>query len=436
MELFLTDFDTSTSGFKENAKAVYNLRKSNKQIVFRHFYSRIRLLLTWLLLASIPLLSACSPGNQNYLKAGTADYSHYPEGGGLFVSAAFGPDGRLWRIVPEKQHVYVDYSTDLGKTFSPPILVNKESQRIKASGENRPGIAVDRSGRIYVIYAAEGAQPVALYFSVSTDNGVNFSAPSPLSDKAVEANTFQGRLALSPSGTAYAFWHDERDRTDWRQPGNAIYYTSIDAHSDHNPAARKLADTLCECCRIAAAFGADEQPVLLARFIYPGGIRDHGLITMHKDGKTPLTRRVTFDQWTIEACPEHGPAIAISEDSRYHIAWFTQGSVRQGLFYAYSSDQGEHFSKPLPFGNPERLSSHPDIIAQGKHIILTWTEFDGVKTQLKVMQSHDGGESWSGATLIAEATAETDFPFLLSNNQGIFVSWNSKTEGYRLIPVN
>jgi len=393
-------------------------------------------MLSYLLLICAVALSACSHGNQDYLKSGAADYSHYPEGSGLFVTAAFGPDKRLWRIVPEKKHVYVDYSTDLGKTFSAPVLINKESQPIKVSGENRPGIAVDRSGRIYIVYAAEGAQPVTLYFSVSTDNGQSFSTPSPLSDKASEANSFQGRLVLNPSGQPYVFWHDERNRTDWRKPGNTIYYTSINSQSGLDSVAQKLSDNLCECCHIAAAFDKDDQAVLLARFIYPGGIRDHGLIKIQANSKEPLSWRVTFDQWDIEACPEHGPAISISDEGRYHIAWFTQGSVRQGLFYAYSSDQGQHFSNPLPFGDPEKLPSHPDIMARGKHIILTWTEFNGVKTQLMVRQSTDGGQTWSQPKSIAEATAETDFPFLLSNNQGIFVSWNSKAEGYRLLPLN
>lgn len=392
-------------------------------------------LLNFLLLIGALALNACSPGHQAILKTGAADYQHYPEGGGLFVSATFATDGRLWRIVPGKEHVYVDYSTDLGKTFSAPITVNKASQRIKASGENRPGIAVDRSGRITVIYAAEGIQPVSLYLRVSADNGQSFSTPSSLSDKAAEANTFQGRLALSPSGLAYAFWHDERDRTDWRQSGNAIYFTTIDSQGGHNPVARKLSDTVCDCCRIAAAFDSDGQAVLLTRFIYPGGIRDHGLITTQANTEPPLSWRVTYDQWRIEACPEHGPALSISED-QYHIVWFTQGSVRQGLFYAYSSDRGRHFSNPLPLGHPERLPSHPDIMAQGKRVVVTWTEFDGVKTQLIIMQSNDGGQTWTQPKSIAEATAETDFPFLLSHHQGIFVSWNSKTEGYRLIPLH
>lgn len=381
------------------------------------------------------LIASCSHSNKVHLSVGSATYSHYPDGGGLFVSAAFAPDGRLWRVVPEKHHVYVDVSSDLGKTFSVPVLINNESQQIKVSGENRPGIVVDRSGHIYIIYAAESTQPVSIFYSVSKDNGSSFSAPVPLSDKAADANTFQGRFGINRDGKIYVFWHDERNRTDWKQSGNAIYYTSIDGNTGLSSSAQKLSETLCDCCRIAIAFDKDNQAVLFTRFIYPVGVRDHGILKTQTGGKEPQTWRVTFDDWTIEGCPEHGPAISISDDNRYHIAWFTQGKVRQGLFYAYSDDEGQHFSKPLVFGKLEHLPSHPDILAQGKHITLTWTEFDGKQTQLFLMRSNDGGETWLSPKPIAKINADADFPFLLSDKHGVLVSWNSKTEGYQLIAV-
>ncbi|CAH1385271.1 sialidase family protein [Candidatus Nitrotoga sp. M5] len=393
-------------------------------------------LLSKLLLLGALALSTASYGDHNDIKAGTNDFSHYPQGGSLFVSTAFGPDNRLWRIVSEKWHVYVDYSTDLGKTFSAPVRINSKSQRIKASSENRPDIAVDGTGRISVIYSAEGAQPSVLYFSTSTDNGRSFSTPKPLSNNASEANSSQGRLLLNSSDQAYIFWLDERDRTDWRQPGNSVYYTIIDGQSSHDFINQKLSDTVCECCRIAAAIDNESQPVLFARFIYPGGIRDHGLSKTQANGKNPLSWRVTFDEWKIKGCPENGPAISISDDGHYHVAWFTRGSVRQGLFYAYSSDQGKNFSTPLPIGTPKKRSSHPDIMAQGKHVVLTWTEYDGTKSQLLVMQSTDSGQTWSQARSIAESSSGIDFPFLLSSSEGVFVSWNSKNEGYRLIPLD
>ena len=381
-------------------------------------------------------VSTASYGDYDALKGGATDYTHYPQGGGMRVTATFSSDGRLWRIVPEKKFIYVDYSADLGKTFSAPIRINEKPQRIKVSRQNRPDIIVDDSGRIVITYSAEIGHTTSQFFSISNDNGQSFSMPMFLSKKSSESISFLGRLALSPSGQVYAFWLDARDRTDWRKPGFSVYSTILDNENSSNLVNRKLVDSLCECCRIAVAFDNDNQPILFTRFIYPENIRDHGLLKIASEGKKPLSWRVTFDKWKIRGCPEQGPAISISEEGQYHIAWFTQGSARQGLFYAYSSDQGQHFSNPLSFGKEKNMSGYPDIMANGKHVFLTWTEFDGAKTQLLVMHSNNGGQSWTTAKSIAESTAGSDIPFLLRNNEGIFVSWNSKDEGYRLIPLD
>jgi len=187
-------------------------------------------------------ISTASYAEHDSSKGGTADYTHYHQGGGMRVTATFGPDGRLWRIVPVKRFIYVDYSTDLGKSFSTPVRINRQPQHIKASRQNRPDIAVDHSGRITGIYTADSTQPMTQFFSKSTDNGRSFSIPIPLSKAASKAISMQGRVALSPSGQVYAFWLDERDRTDWRQPGYAMYSTIIDSGSSANLVNLKLAD--------------------------------------------------------------------------------------------------------------------------------------------------------------------------------------------------
>jgi hypothetical protein len=387
----------------------------------------------WVL--TLGLLNACAHDHE-VTKFGTGGYSHYPKGGGIYVSSTFDKQGRLWRVVPEKNHVYVDSSIDLGKTFSEPVIVNQEPQRIKVSGENLPNIVVDQAGRIYVIYAAEGEQPVTVYSSLSVDKGQSFSTPKPISDKAIEANSFQARMLLSPKNQIYVFWHDERDRSDWRQLGNAIYSTVIDDHNLPHSNIYKVSDRLCECCHIAAAFDNQDQPILLARFIYPDNSRDHGLIETSMDGRESTTKRATFDQWRIEACPEHGPSLAIASDNRFHITWFTQGSVRQGIFYAYSADYGNHFSAPLQLGAPGKLASHPDVITDNQRVILVWLEFNGEKTELLSMQSKNGGQSWQAPKTLAATNSANNYPYLLKSDAGIFVSWNSLNEGYRLLTID
>ena len=390
----------------------------------------------WLLTLGLAFWGLAGCSGVKPLATGT--FGQYAEAPRLHVSAVFGPDGRLWRAVATNQYVYVDWSKDQGKTFSAPVQVNSQAQHIQTKDEDRPQIAVDGSGRVYVGYSAYSTLPWTVWLSMSADGGQHFSVPVQLSDRAKEARHYQLKLAVSPADRLYAFWHDDRANAEGSKgAGNELYYATAQQPAELGGLVnRKLLGGQCECCRVAVAFDSPSQPVVLARFVYPGSIRDHGLIRSRGDGKEWSDWRVTFDDWRIEACPEHGPALAISADGRYHMAWFTQGSVRKGLFYAYSEDSGLHFSPPKSFGELSRLPSHPDVIASGQRVALAWKEFDGVRTTVSVMRSNDGGRSWSAAKTVAETASETDFPFLLSDGQALFLSWNTQAEGYRLIRLD
>ncbi|MGH8548563.1 MAG: sialidase family protein [Methylococcales bacterium] len=395
--------------------------------------SPIRFIVLAILALGVVILISCAAGISSHQSAaGYAQYQDAPVK--LPVSAIFGSNRRLWRVVSTDDHVYVDYSTDYGKSFSPPVAVNEERIPIRSRSEYRSQIVVDKTGRIYVAYPAYGQQPWTTYLSVSEDNGRHFSIPEPLSDQAGVANSFEATLAIDGQDCLHAFWHDERESAS-EETGNAIYFSVRDSTGRLLESNRNLAQGVCSCCRLALDFDSDGQPVLLYRNIYPGNIRDHELAKADAAGGWAKSR-VSEDEWRIQACPTDGPALAIGTDGRYHIAWFTQGSVRQGLFYANSSDRGQHFSKPMPIGsNQDQLPGHPAVISLGSRVILTWSEFDGISTRIMILQSHDRGNRWSQARSVAESTSESDYPFLLSDGQGIFLSWNSQIEGYRLIPI-
>lgn len=353
----------------------------------------------------------------------------------LPVSAAFGPDRRLWRVVSTNEQVYVDFSSDYGKTFSPPVAVNRERMPIKAQSEYRPQIAVTASGRIYVAYPAVGPQPWTTYLSVSEDQGQHFGTPEPLSDQAQTGNSFQTLLAIDPEDNLHAFWHDEREGADEAR-GNDIFHTVLDAQGKTVQSNRKIVNDVCSCCRLAVDFDTNGKPVLITRFIYSDNVRDHGLAKPEAGREEWSTTRATNDGWKIEACPVHGPAISIAPNGRYHIAWFTQGTKRQGLFYAFSDDRGQNFSEPMALGRPDRLPGHPDVLAVGDRVVLAWNEFDGQTNRAMIKQSKDGGQTWSEAVVAADSSSEVDFPFLLTDGLAVFLSWNSQDKGYRLIRID
>ena len=132
----------------------------------------------------------------------------------------------------------------------------------------------------------------------------------------------------------------------------------------------------------------------------------------------------------IDACPHHGPSLAISDIYTYHAVWFSGAEAKKGLFYAASTNSGTSFSKPLPFGNDG--ASHPSVIGLGKQVAIVWQEFDGTQNSIRLMKSSDDGKTWSTPEVILQSTEKLDDPFLITDGQSIYLSIQSQKLGYQL----
>jgi len=72
-------------------------------------------------------------------------------------------------------------------------------------------------------------------------------------------------------------------------------------------------------------------------------------------------------------------------------------------------------------------------LSVGQHVFIVWKEFDGMSTGIYLMHSNDGGNLWSAPQKIASTTGTSDYPFLISDSNKNYLSWNTDKEGYRLI---
>ena len=354
------------------------------------------------------------------------------------VTAAFDEKGRLWLAVIRGQHIYISYSDDRGVTQSAPVKVNAEPENILGDGENRPKIIV-RKGVIYVSYTQGLSKPMTgdIRFSRSTDGGKSFSAPLTVNDnREIISHRFDA-MGINGRGQVYIAWLDKRAATAANKKGEkysgiAVYYAVSDDEGKSFHTNIKAADHSCECCRIAMAIDTDGYPVIAWRHIYDTNIRDHALVKL--DGKM-MPVRLSHENWNVAACPHHGPSLSIASDGVYHATWFSNSPERHGLFYARSTDQGKIFSSPLNFGNFEAQPAHPYVLSLGSRVYLAWKEFDGESTDIFGMHSGDGGKSWSVPEKLAATSDVSDWPLLVSENSRVYLSWNTKNEGYHLIEV-
>ena len=354
------------------------------------------------------------------------------------VTVNFAPDGRLWRLIPTKQAVYVNFSSDFGRTYSTPVRINKLDQKISAWPENPPAIEISNSGRINVLYYADEEQKSTSFFSYSDDNGRTFSTPTLVSDHAQSAMHYMDKMLIAKDNTLYLFWHDTRHESHDKELGTGVLslYYSIKTPSDNSQFSNQfLSDGICSCCRTATTFSPSGKPVIFARMVYKNGVRDHALIRMNEDDTWLKPQRVTHDNWDIEACPEHGPALAIDNNNRTHLTWFTLGNTRKGIFYAQTDDYGKTVSAPIALGNIDHLPSHPDVIALKQRVVIAWKEFDGDRTTLHIKDSPDRGKSWSDKTTSLSSKSKNSHPKLITNNSDIFLSWTSKDQGHQIIKL-
>lgn len=230
------------------------------------------------------------------------------------ATPAFAPDGGLWLAWAAGGRVMVSQSRDLDRTLESAVAVNREPERI--------------------------------------DSGASFAAPRPITGDST-SQRFEA-LELDPAGGLFAAWLDKRNAAAARAsgkayPGAALAYSwSSDGGESFAPA-RIARDNVCECCRLGVAFLGPHRPAVLFRNIFGSNTRDHALLVFEGRGTPGPLQRVSVDDWQIDACPHHGPAVAIGGTGTIHAAWFTSGKARKGLFYARSSDGGAHFTAPNSF---------------------------------------------------------------------------------------
>jgi hypothetical protein len=117
------------------------------------------------------------------------------------------------------------------------------------------------------------------------------------------------------------------------------------------------------------------------------------------------------------------------------VVWSTNGRLRKGLFYASSRDGGKTFSEPRPIGQADRGPSRPFVLAGPQATVMVWKEFDGDKTVVNLMVSHDDGQSWSKPRTVACTTDASDHPLLISDGRRTYLSWMTKADGFHFQPV-
>ena len=351
----------------------------------------------------------------------------------------FADDGRLLLTWTANGVVSVAQSTDLAKSFSAPVKIAEHGKSLDAGSDARPQIVADKQGNIFLAYSffKDANWNAQINTARSTDGGNTFTAPASLV-KDGSSQRFPSAL-IKPDGSIFISWIDKRlvaaaKQGGEKRLGGSIAYSFSKDGGKTFETERFANEASCECCRIGGSLDPNNNPVVIYRAIFPGGIRDQATQVIAAKGAEPI-RRVADDDWKTDACPHHGPSIAVSGSGKFHVAWYTQGSKRSGVFYANSTNQGASYSRPSRIGAEGSNVARPYLYSMGQQVWLVWKEFDGKKSSVYIKESSDDGNTWNSPRVLASTEGYSDHPLLLSHGDAVYLSWLTRADGYQLINV-
>jgi hypothetical protein len=356
----------------------------------------------------------------------------------LASGVAFAPDGSLWLTGLDAQgrlFVQTAPAQDL-QHWGAPRLLATGGDAISADGENRPKLAFGPHGWAVISYTQPLAKPYTGMIRVlhSADGGRSFSAPVTVhADRQEITHRFES-IAFDVQGVLHTVWIDKRDLEAAAKQGKqsyrgaAIYRNeSRDGGATFGPDI-KVADHSCECCRIALALGRDGLPRAMWRHVFEPNVRDHAFTALGASSNS--VTRASFDDWRVDACPHHGPGLALADDGGFHAVWFgirkEDGEDVAAVRYARLNADGHPRLETVRVV-PDDMAEHGDVVAAGMRVAVVWRSVQGARSVLKAWLSRDGGQTFEVRKL-AHIDGDNDQPRLVQHGERMVVVWRSLKE--------
>jgi hypothetical protein len=185
------------------------------------------------------------------------------------------------------------------------------------------------------------------------------------------------------------------------------------------------------------ASGPDGSLYIAWRKIYPADsgqleIRDIAVARSTDDGKSwSAPTRVHADDWHVNYCPEAGPSLAVGNDGRVHVAWWTGKPGDAGVHYAVSADNGGTFAAPVPLGvaNASRASHVQLALGSGSDsavVIAAWDDGTLAVPQIVTRLSRDGGATFGQAVAHSAPGQAAGYPVVNLRADTVMVAWQQR----------
>jgi len=249
-----------------------------------------------------------------------------------------------------------------------------------------PAIAVDNSGKIYVVWNIEEAGDEGIYVARSSDGGATFSPAVRVNDNMTYPPSFdayQPDIAVDTAGAVYVVWHDYRAWAD-----DTSYTSPIDVYLD------KSTDG-------GATWGTDVK-------VSAGG----GYYPWHFQPYIAVNRRNGY------------LFVSYTDYNRY----WPDGDYGD-VYVQRSTDGGASFGTKVKAddtgGTAEQVFSSIAVDPAGGHVYVVFQDFRGGNSDIYISKSTDQGVTFGANKLVNDVTVNNqEEPTVRVDGMGnVFVVW-------------
>lgn len=342
--------------------------------------------------------------------------------------------------------LYFSRSTDRGRSWSPPVRVNDDPGSVWGFAVSKPRIAVGDSGTIHVFFPGNERSPVTgldvvtARYTRSTDGGKTFEPARTINrppdfdqtgilGENLSATFSFGTMGLGPDGTVVAIWQDIGEMQKEADGADAHMAISRDDGKTFSPERAAIAtNTVCPCCQLTVAFGAEDIYVGY-RKLYADG-RD-STVARSTDGGQSFTDegRLPFAKWDINGCPLKPTELAVDGNRVYAVS-YTGAEDPAGLYFARSEDRGRSFTgrtqvhPGAAYSDAAEMTVGPDGLLR-----MVWQAKTDGPRRLFMAESADHGESLSAPMELATPPGGSAYPATAVGRDGVvYVAWEQEGE--------
>jgi hypothetical protein len=263
----------------------------------------------------------------------------------------------------------------------------------------------------------ETSEAEYIYISSSTD-GVKWTAPVVAHEDRSEVE--HGLVSMIATGPQEAsmFWLFTPEGEDG--PGHLM--RTVIAAGKVAKEERIDAD-VCQCCSTAVA-NTSKGLAVAYRDHTQADVRDISVTRLENGSWTP-GKNVRADQWTINACPVNGPAIAAKGD-HVAVAWHTAAQDQPRTQFSFSNDSGSTFGNEVVVSTGRSQGFTTVILEEGGGALVSWIEQDGNGSSRLLVRTVDTAGKLGPVQQVATGTRTAlGYPRLVQAGKDTLIAWGN-----------